>query len=1135
MRYNPDMGALCISGLGTPQIVLNGQRVRIRRRKALALLIYLAVEGGQRSRELLAGLFWPEYGQASASAYLRRTLWEIKDNIGDGWLDVSRERVGFLTAVDIQVDIHQFQALLQGVKDHGHPHADPCEACIEQLEEAIRLYRGDFLSGFSLRGCSAFDDWQFLQTEIHRRLFQDALQNLVNALEKYGSISDAILYTKNWLGIDNLDERAHRKLMALYARDGQEPAALRQYEKCRTVLRSELDLAPEAATTDLYNQIQERRLSSVIREIEGTQTIFARSYRTSWLNEILSSPVQVSFDTNLPAQTTRFFGRDAEIKQISELLYNPDCWLLTLTGMGGIGKTRLAVQIGQQVAPVLPDGAYFVSLEGLKAISALLPKVAETLGLSVHSQERAIEDQLTAFLSDKTLLIIFDNFDEFTSQAAILHQLHAVANRVKFLATSRERLKISGEWVINLEGLGYPKMATGYSGEIILYPAIELFIHAAQRIWKDFQANEGNYDDIAAIARLVEGIPLGLEMAASWINLLSPREILDEIQTNLDFLKTDMQDKPARQRSMRAVLDYSWERLTSDEQSSLARLSVFHGGFTRESAEKVASVTLVGLKKFMDRSLIRQSGAGRFHLHELLRQYASENLIAAPDSFRATTDRHATYYCVALSRWSDGLRGPDQIEILSAMQQEIDNIQAAWIWVTQENQIQQIQRGLEGLCYFYLRTLRNQEGRLTCQLGLASLEGAEVAPTTVLKANILAWLSIFSLNLDDHDTAAESIDTGMDIMRKIKGMSDFIDPLWTRLYMTKAIVENYLGDRQSATEYYSKAMDGFHQTQDYSGFSYLMLRALDTSGVTSEKAFRFLSEAIRYKRSSGDNFNTAYLLYIYCMVVAYHFGQPVKAANLMRESVDLFEKMGDAFSKEMALVTVDPILNTHGRYVELLEVRRKKLAYAQERGDRQTSGIYLAEIGEVLSHLGDYLAAEEQAMESLTRIKEGVAYQYAFRLCCLGEVLLAQGRHAECLEIFRESIAGMKIGEKWGQGRALAGLSIATFKTGDPEEAWKLVFQALRLHFDSKTHYFSHFSLGAYAYLLSHRGDALGAIEVYAMLSRQKFVRDSAWFRDLYCKPIYAMAVRHKPEEISSVENTGQHKDLWRTIDQVLR
>jgi len=1129
------MDALYISGLGSLQILLNGQVVEIKRRKAVAILFYLAVEGRSQSREFLSGFFWPEYGQSKAYAYLRRTLWEINTTLGDGWLEVSREWIGISSSAYIQTDVTYFQALLRGIQAHDHPNEEPCEQCIEQLEAAMRLYRGDFLEGFSLSDCPQFDDWQFLHSELMRRMFQEGIQNLVNALEQSSRISQAIPYAQRWLATDNLDERAHRKLITLFAKNDQVHAALRQFEACQTILKKELDLTPEIETTDLYNRIRERRSSGSPVETGRIQTLLAEGGRTSWLEQILSSPVQVAFQSNLPIQTTPFIGRDEEIREVSGLLHDPDCWLLTLTGMGGIGKTRLANQIGQEIRTVFPDGVYFVPLEGMKTISALVPKIADTIGLSFHPQEGSLDTQVNSFLRDKALLIIFDNFEEFVSKAAILHPIRAAATGVKFLVTSRERLKISGEWVFEVQGLDYPELEIAKFEDGLRYPAIELFIQSARRTFGHFQIDEGNYRDIVAITQFVEGLPLGLEMAASWANLLSPKEILAEIRTNLDFLETQFQDTPVRQRRMRAVLDYSWKRLSRKDQLALARLSVFRAGFTREAAEKVAGVSLANLKKYMDRSFIRQKEPREYQIHELMRQYALEKLCQSLKNYKNTRDRHASYYCAALSSWGNGLKGPDQVKLLPVIRRESDNIQAAWVWATQERQIEQIKIGLDGLCYFYLRSLRNQEGLQVCQLGLDALKEAEVEGQPEIRASLLAWKSIFCLNMDEHEMARVSIDFALEMMTEFGVQQKEFAPLQARISMTKAIIENYLGNRESAIEYYDRAFGIYQQLQDFSGFSYLMLRALDTGGVTSEKIYQYLSDAIHFKRKSGDFFNTAYLLYMYCMIVAYHLGQPAQATVLMEESCEIFEKLGDPFSKEMSLVAADPILNINGRYDELLEIREKKLAYASERGDHQTTGIYLAEIGETLCHLGHYPAAENHFKEALIQIKEGIPYQYAYRLCGFGEVLLVQDRISESYDVFRESFAGMKIGEKWGQGKALAGLSLAAFKIGNQEKAWELIQQALQYHHIGHTHYFTHFSLAAYACLLSLTGDPLSGIEIYSMLEQQNFVRSSRWFNDLYRTPIYASAFEKNRDEIKQAEAIGKEMDLWRTLEQIIQ
>ena len=446
-------------------------------------------------------------------------------------------------------------------------------------------------------------------------------------------------------------------------------------------------------------------------------------------------------------------------------------------------------------------------------------------------------------------MIIFDNFDEFISKADMLHQFHAEAVNVKFLVTSRERLKISGEWVVEIQGLDYPESDSEKFDEILGFQAVELFISAARRTSSNFQIDADNCKEIVAIAQLVEGMPLGLEMAASWINLLSLKEILAEIRTNLDFLKSDMQDTPARQRSMRAVLDYSWMHLDSVDQSALARLSVFQGGFTREAAEKVAGVFLSDLKKFKDRSFIRQTGSGGFHIHELMRQYAHEKLCQFTENHNNAGDRHASYYCVGIGLWGNGLKGPDQIELLPVIWQEIDNIQSAWIWATQEKKIEQIKRGLEGLSYFYLRTLRNQEGLKACQLGLSALEETEAEGGQELRAKLLAWKSIFSLNLFDHESAGESINSALELIAEIVGVQDDLAPLQARMFMTKAIVENYLGNRESAIANYDQGFEIFRQIDDFSEFSYLMLRSLDIGGVNSEKIYQYLSEAINLKET----------------------------------------------------------------------------------------------------------------------------------------------------------------------------------------------------------------------------------------------------------------------------------------------
>ena len=255
--------------LGAPHLDLNGRPVEIDRHKALALLAYLAVEGGSHTREALATMFWPDYDASRAYAYLRRTLWTLKDALGEGWLHADREKVEVRRAQNFWLDVEQFRACLKKCGEHGHPPSEACPECIPQLSQAADLYRADFLSGFSLRDSQAFDDWQFFQAESLRGELASALQRLVVAYTAGGEHEQAVINARRWLAIDPLDEEAQRALMLAYANSGQRNAAMRQYQESQSILEAELGVAPQPETTALYEQIRLGKMDPVRMPLPG--------------------------------------------------------------------------------------------------------------------------------------------------------------------------------------------------------------------------------------------------------------------------------------------------------------------------------------------------------------------------------------------------------------------------------------------------------------------------------------------------------------------------------------------------------------------------------------------------------------------------------------------------------------------------------------------------------------------------------------------------------------------------------------------------------------------------------------------------------------------------------------------------
>ncbi len=675
------MPSLKLSFLGSPQIELDGQTIQIERRKALALLAYLAVTGETFARETLATLLWPEHDTAHALAYLRRTLWEINAALGKGWIEIDQEKVRLDAAQDLWLDTARFAALLAPC--HA---ADVSAACLDDLAEAVTLYRDDFLAGFQVQDSNEFEEWQFFQAARLRTDLGLALQRLAAGHEAQRAYAQAIPCAQRWLGLDNLEETAHRQLMRLYARSGQRAAAIRQYELCARILHDELGIAPALETVTLYEQIRRGELTPLDLATAPAQT-FAQTV----------APSAPHVRRVLPTPPTPFVGRHDELAEIEALLTAADCRLLTVMGPGGSGKTRLATASAARFADHHPDlcrdGVYFVPLAPLQTTDALVPAVAAALHFGFYAEGGNPMQQLLNYLREKRMLLVLDNYEHLVDETGLRFPLDVLdaAPGIKLLVTSRTRLSLQGERLYGITGLRTPALAaiTQWSDPMHeggAYSALRLFVQSGQRVQPDFALTMHNLSDVVRICELVDGMPLGIELAAGWLEVLGPAEIRSEIEKSLDFLETSLVDMPARQRSIRAVFDASWAMLTPVERSALQCLAIFRGGFTRTAAEQVAGANLRTLLALANKSWVQRHADDRYHVHELLRQYAQEQLEAVPAAAAAARTAHAEYYAAFVEAQEKQLASPQQRVAVLALQQEFENIASAWQWLVDRQQ-----------------------------------------------------------------------------------------------------------------------------------------------------------------------------------------------------------------------------------------------------------------------------------------------------------------------------------------------------------------------------------------------------------------------------------------------------------------
>jgi predicted ATPase/DNA-binding SARP family transcriptional activator len=743
--------------LGSPHIDSDGVPLRLSRRKAMALLAYLAVGGPDRfhSRDALATLLWPEHDQSRARHGLRSALSSLKSVLGEGHLEIDREAVCLATSGGhsggrgrgLWVDVAAFREQLQTCRAHAHPVGEMCPACAAALEEAVTLYDDDFMSGFTLPDSPAFDEWQFFERQDLRDKLAGALQRLALGYGERGEHERALVYARRWAVLDPLHEPTHRLLMRLYAGAGQRAAALRQYTECERVLREELSALPEEETRRLYRLLRERRSPSQPREEDASGR----------------EDVQARVRHNLPAQVTPFVGRGMQLAEVCALLTRDEVRLLTLTGAGGTGKTRLAVQVAAGLQGTFADGVCFVGLAPVRDPALILPTIAAVLGVR-ESGASSLLESLQFFMRDRELLLVVDNLEHLIEGSPALIDLLAAADRLKVLATSRAPLHLYGEheYVVPPMEVPHPQSLSSLD-RLTETDSVQLFLQCAARVQPGFALTQENAPAVADICTRLDGLPLAVELAAARLRLLPPDAILPHLDDRLGFLTGGPRDLPARQRTLRATIEWSHDLLGPREQALLASLAVFAGGFTLEAvqaiaatlgecrspaAEHPATMLLDDLESLVDQHLVQASshaGQPRFTLLETVREYALERLDEGQaGEGQAVRRRHACYYLSLAETAAEELFGPGAAAALERLEREHDNVRAALAWSLDAGMAETALRLSGAMGRFWESRGYNSQGRewLRAALDLAMTEGAGLdrwRAKALMHAGWLAW------------------------------------------------------------------------------------------------------------------------------------------------------------------------------------------------------------------------------------------------------------------------------------------------------------------------------------------------------------------------------------------------------------
>jgi predicted ATPase/transcriptional regulator with XRE-family HTH domain len=676
-----------------------------------------------------------------------------------------------------------------------------------------------------------------------------------------------------------------------------------------------------------------------------------------------TSPPQTISRNNLPVLPTPLIGRIHELKELNRLLDDPDCRLLTLVGPGGIGKTRLAIEAASQLQNEFSDGVVFVPLAPVNSSRFIVPVIADSIGFTFQSENRSEPKlQLLSFLKEKQVLFLIDNIEHLLQEPDIdlFPELLTMASKVKLLITSREPLNLQAEWTFEVQGLPIPKAPI--SETVVQGTSIELFIQRARRAKAGYIAETDDLPTIAHICKLVDGMPLGIELAAAWVRMLSCEEIALEIEKGLDILHASVRDLPARHRSMHAVFDHSWKLLTKEEQSILCRLSVFHGGFSREAAEQMTGATLSNLSALVTKSIIRRSSNDRYDLHEVIRQYSSSRLDKNSSQYLETHNLHSDYYLKFVSKYETALRSAAQQDAKGKLTNEMDNLRAAWEWGIEHRKFELIGKAVQSFGrYFEVSGLLRE--------GIEQFEPL----IQILKAENYSgqWSKVFGLALSQQGLLYFRKGQLSEAQRLYEESIDILRPISNQILLAEALV--FLGIIM-------------HLNGKY------------------ERSISLLKEGCEYARIGNDQWLMAYATYNLGHIDTL-MGNYKKGREQMLSGLETWRVLGDANYIALGLNYLVPTLTKFERYEEARASMQESIALCEQTKNRWGMGISYRHLGIVEMAEGQYTEAEacfQKCMEIFSEYSEG--WDVAMTFNYLGEAKLMAGNFNEAKKNYRDAL-----------------------------------------------------------------------------------------------------------------------------------
>ncbi len=673
---------------------------------------------------------------------------------------------------------------------------------------------------------------------------------------------------------------------------------------------------------------------------------------------------------NVPTSPTTLIGREHEITMIGRQLLDRSCRMLTLTGPGGIGKTRLALEVARKFDSHFADGVFFISMAGIERTESIIPAIADVLGLAFSGPADPVV-QVSNFLQTKEILLVVDNMEHLLEGGSLLGEILRQTQQTKMLVTSRESLRMEWEWLFEVQGL--PVLEGGDVNPEDASAAV-LFIQRARQASQDFSWESEDAEAIIHICKLVGGLPLAIELAASWVRLLSCREIAQELERGPDLLESKKVDVPSRHRSIKTVFDHSWTLLTEQERALLMKLSIFQGGFTREAAIAVTGASLPTLSSLVDKSLLRHGkNLDHYDLHELVRQYAFARLHSNPTQESQTAEKHAVYY----SQWIAALEGPiksaQQLQTSQLIRGETGNWLSAWYWAAGKGRLDFV-RAMTSSLYWYFEVHGYYAEALS--VSKAAVDGFRAHPlpassrsaidrsSGALFVNSLGWFEFRTGNVEKAISLfAESLD--------LAGEADEPEVMYY-IFVNQGYLSLFTGDVLEAERLTTEGLRHARRLNS----SWHTAVAISILGIVAyqqgklNEAYQQLGESLKIWRTVGDPRGLVFCM-LYLGMSTFALGDIPATRAILLESNTIAEAKMDRWAHAFGLDLLGMISLSRGQTEEALAYFNQSLALSKGIGDQLSAAQTTIHLGQTYAALRSEEQAKRLLFEAYTSAQEG--------------------------------------------------------------------------------------------------------------------------------------------------------------------